>query len=120
MLATVEAPAAARRFVRATLDAWGCVGASEEVREDLVLVVSELVSEATRYPLAMHVEVRLTRRAGRVELIVDDACPEPPGCADALTPAATLVRSLLEGCAEHWDWSAGAATGRSVRASLRF
>ncbi|RKS77553.1 histidine kinase-like protein [Motilibacter peucedani] len=115
LLATVEAPAQTRRFVADILGAWGVAA---DVRDDVVLVVSELVSEAARYPLAVHVEVRLTRRAGRIELAVSDLCPEPPSCADARPGTASLVRAVLDGCSEHWDWSLSAPAGRTVRASI--
>ena len=115
MLATVEAPARSRRFVEEVLVAWGC---AQDVRYDLVLVVSELVSEATRYPLAADVEVRLVRRHGRIELSVIDQCPQPPSCADGRSGTSLLVRGLLESCTEHWDWSVEAPAGRTVRASV--
>ena len=111
--ATVEAPAQARRFVGEVLGSWGC---DQETQDDLVLVVSELVSEATRYALAAHVEVQLTRRYGRLELAVSDACPEPPTCIDERSGAASLVRAVLDSCSEHWDWSVAAPAGRTVRA----
>lgn len=113
LLATVEAPAQGRRFVATILDSWDC---SSDLRDDLVLVVSELVSEAARYPLAVSVEIRLTRRRGRVELAVSDVCPEPPSCADERTGSGSLVRTVLDSCSEHWDWSLAAPSGRTVRA----
>lgn len=111
VLATVEAPAQTRRFVGQVLQSWGCHATT---RDDLVLVVSELVSEAARYPLAVHVEVRLTRRHGRVELAVSDLCPEPPSCANQGSGEPSVVRAVLDSCSEHWDWSRTGPVGRTV------
>ena len=112
---TVHGPAQARRVVAECAERFGLA----EAGDDLVLVVSELGSEAARYPLAVHVQVVVTPRTGRLELVVEDACPEPPACGDGRTGAGALLRSLLDACTEHWDWSVAPSTGRTVRASVR-
>ena len=56
LLASLQAPAQARECVEAALTHWGY---DTRRRADVVLVVSELVSDAVRYPLAGHIDVRL-------------------------------------------------------------
>lgn len=65
--------AAARRFVAATLEAWGC----GEVVGPAVLVTSELVTNAWRHAGA-GCRLRLVRQATVVRIEVADAAPSPP------------------------------------------
>ncbi|RZS86809.1 hypothetical protein EV189_2225 [Motilibacter rhizosphaerae] len=113
LLATSEAPRQARHFVAAAVAEWQ---ADPALVDDVVLVVSELVSDAARYPLAVAVEITLAARAGRLELVVADSCPQPPLCADEQAGGGWLARSVLETCSEAWEWSTTPQDGRIVRA----
>jgi hypothetical protein len=112
--ATREAPGQARHFVATQLSAWGV---SDRKCDDVVLAVSELVSDAARYPMAVGVELELARRGDRLHLEVRDACPSPPLCADD-TAGGWLARVVLDRCSEHWDWATEPPVGRVVRASF--
>ncbi|NHC13741.1 ATP-binding protein [Motilibacter deserti] len=114
VLATLHAPAQARQRVDAALVEWGY---DARRRADVVLVVSELVSDAVRYPLAGHIDVRLDWHRGAVELTVTDACPAPPLCTEQRNGGGMLARVVLDECSARWSWSVS-PLGRTVSASF--
>jgi len=63
----------ARDFTRETLAAWGYQGA----HDDVVLAVSELVTNAVRHGRGLPV-LRLTSMTGGLRIEVADASPTPP------------------------------------------
>ena len=114
LLATVHAPAQARQRVDRALMEWGY---DARRRGDVVLVVSELVSDAVRYPLAGHIDVRLDWHRGAVELTVSDACPAAPLCTEQGSGGGMLARVVLDECSARWTWSVS-PLGRTVSASF--
>lgn len=78
--ATLEAPGAARRFVRETLERWGR-GASETELGDAELVVAELVSNAVRHARSRH-RVELSSGDSGLRIVVEDGDPTLPFAAN--------------------------------------
>lgn len=63
-----------RTLVKLRLAEWGLTGISE----DVVLIASELVTNATRYPPERKIRVRLARETGAVVLAVWDSSDARP------------------------------------------
>lgn len=102
---TTDSPAAARRFVTATLAAWQVDG----VREDACLIVSELVENAILHGHSA-AKVRLGLRRGKVTVAVRDASDTPPsrlapGSASTGGRGVFLVEAMSEawGTTPTWD-----------------
>jgi len=99
----VHAPAAARRFVFATLAQLGPVGATRS--DDVVLVVSELVTNSVRAG-AQAIDVDLVETEDRVELQVTDDAPGWPTVRhpDWEDPAGRGL-AIVEEVADEWHAS---------------
>ena len=112
-----DAPARGRHAVTAVLDEWGCEPGS---REDLLLVVSELVTNAVVHGAEpIRVTMVCARQRVRVE-VTDGACaasphgnPRPP--TDAETGRGLSVVTRL---AVAWGWRASPGRGKTVWAEL--
>jgi len=112
-----DAPARGRHAVTAVLDEWGCEPGS---REDLLLVVSELVTNAVVHG-AEPIRVTMVRAPERVRVEVTDGAaassphgnPRPP--ADAETGRGLSVVTRL---AVAWGWRASPGRGKTVWAEL--
>ena len=112
-----DAPARGRHAVTAVLDEWGCEPGS---REDLLLVVSELVTNAVVHG-AEPIRVTMVRAPERVRVEVTDGAaassphgnPRPP--TDAETGRGLSVVTRL---AVAWGWRASPGRGKTVWAEL--
>ena len=112
-----DAPARGPQAVNAVLDEWGCEPGS---REDLLLVVSELVTNAVVHG-AEPIRVTMVRAPERVRVEVTDGAaassphgnPRPP--ADAETGRGLSVVTRL---AVAWGWRASPGRGKTVWAEL--
>ena len=112
-----DAPARGRHAVTAVLDEWGCEPGN---REDLLLVVSELVTNAVVHG-AEPIRVTMVRVPERVRVEVTDGAaassphgnPRPP--ADAETGRGLSVVTRL---AVAWGWRASPGRGKTVWAEL--
>ena len=112
-----DAPARGRHAVTAVLDAWGCEPGS---REDLLLVVSELVTNAVVHG-AEPIRVTMVRAPQRIRVEVTDGAaaasphgnPRPP--TDAETGRGLSVVTRL---AVAWGWRASPGRGKTVWAEL--
>ena len=112
-----DAPARGRHAVTAVLDEWGCEPGN---REDLLLVVSELVTNAVVHG-AEPIRVTMVRAPERVRVEVTDGAaassphgnPRPP--ADAETGRGLSVVTRL---AVAWGWRASPGRGKTVWAEL--
>ena len=112
-----DAPSRGRHAVTAVLDEWGCEAG---IREDLLLVVSELVTNAVVHG-AEPIRVTMVRAAERVRVEVTDGAaaasphgnPRPP--TDAETGRGLSVVTRL---AVAWGWRASPGRGKTVWAEL--
>ena len=112
-----DAPARGRHAVTAVLDEWGC---EPGTREDLLLVVSELVTNAVVHG-AEPIRVTMVRAPERVRVEVTDGAaassphgnPRPP--TDAETGRGLSVVTRL---AVAWGWRASPGRGKTVWAEL--
>ena len=82
--ATPSAVGQARRFAAETSQSWAL---PDPLVENLVLVLSEIVSDAARYPMAVSVEVELARHRDSVELQVR--------AHGSYSPTVTLTQKVL-------------------------
>jgi anti-sigma regulatory factor (Ser/Thr protein kinase) len=112
-----DAPSRGRHAALAVLDAWGC---EPGTREDLLLVVSELVTNAVVHG-AEPIRVTMVRAPERVRVEVTDGAaaasphgnPRPP--TDAETGRGLSVVTRL---AVAWGWRASPGRGKTVWAEL--
>ena len=112
-----DAPSRGRHAVTAVLDEWGC---EPGTREDLLLVVSELVTNAVVHG-AEPIRVTMVRAPERVRVEVTDGAaaasphgnPRPP--TDAETGRGLSVVTRL---AVAWGWRASPGRGKTVWAEL--
>ena len=112
-----DAPSRGRHAVTAVLDEWGC---EPGAREDLLLVVSELVTNAVVHG-AEPIRVTMVRAPERVRVEVTDGAaassphgnPRPP--TDAETGRGLSVVTRL---AVAWGWRASPGRGKTVWAEL--
>jgi len=114
-----KAAAAARRFVRETLQAWAVTGATDEhgLVDDAVLLTSELVTNAVVHA-GTPVQVTCRLADGAVEIVVSDGhpgrlVPEAPE-REAVPSERTGGRGLLLPAALASAW--GVAYGRASKA----
>ncbi|MFF0226808.1 ATP-binding protein [Streptomyces sp. NPDC004629] len=110
--ATPASVGAARRAVRALLTSWGI---DDEVRDNAVLVTSELVTNAVNHSASERIACRLHSAAGRLRIEVEDqnraaALPAPrrPDPDDQSGRGLLLVEALSR------DWGV-TGTHRSAR-----
>lgn len=112
-----DAPSRGRHAVTEVLDAWGC---PPDVREDLLLVVSELVTNAVVHG-AEPIRVTMVRAEQRVRVEVTDGATEssprgnPRPSADAENGRGLSVVTRL---AVAWGWRASPGRGKTVWAEL--
>ncbi|MGW0822197.1 ATP-binding protein [Streptomyces sp. NPDC002845] len=103
----------ARRWARSRLAGSG-IGADEPVAETLILLVSELVTNAvvhTGCPAVLRLRVFGGGSAGngsagtvRLEVVDGSACPPAPRCAEGEDTDGRGL-ALVEGLADRWGWS---------------
>ena len=112
-----DAPSRGRQAATEVLDGWGCAPA---VREDLLLVVSELVTNAVVHG-AEPIVVTMVRAPERVRVEVTDGATEssphtnPRPRADAENGRGLSVVTRL---ALAWGWRATPGSGKTVWAEL--
>ncbi|NYI05041.1 ATP-binding protein [Allostreptomyces psammosilenae] len=115
-----HAPALARRHTRAVLTAWGV---TEEVTDDVVLIVSELVTNAVSHASvprgrreAFPVLLRLRRSDGHLAVEVWDPDARPPQEAREHSCSAEQGRGLtiVSATAERWSYCPVPGRGKVV------
>jgi anti-sigma regulatory factor (Ser/Thr protein kinase) len=112
-----DAPSRGRHAVTAVLDRWGC---EPDTREDLLLVVSELVTNAVVHG-AEPIRVTMVRAPQRVRVEVTDGAaassphgnPRPPKDAETGRGLSVVTRLALA-----WGWRASPGRGKTVWAEL--
>ena len=111
-----DAPARGRHAVTAVLTGWGC---AESVQEDLLLVVSELVTNAVVHG-AEPIVVTLVRAPERVRVEVTDGLSDASPHSHRAAPHAETGRglSVVTRLACAWGWRASPGRGKTVWAEL--
>jgi anti-sigma regulatory factor (Ser/Thr protein kinase) len=112
-----DAPSRGRHAVTEVLDGWGC---EPGTREDLLLVVSELVTNAVVHG-AEPIVVTMVRAPERVRVEVTDGAdrasphgnPRPPANAENGRGLAVVTRLAVA-----WGWRATPGSGKTVWAEL--
>ena len=112
-----DAPSRGRHAATAVLDSWGC---EPDTREDLLLVVSELVTNAVVHG-AEPIGSRWCARAERVRVEVTDGAagasphgnPRPPANAETGRGLSVVTRLAVA-----WGWRASPGSGKTVWAEL--
>ena len=112
-----DAPSRGRHAATAVLESWGC---GPDTREDLLLVVSELVTNAVVHG-AEPIRVTMVCSRGRVRVEVTDGAagvsphgnPRPPTSAEAGRGLSVVTRLALA-----WGWRASPGAGKTVWAEL--
>jgi anti-sigma regulatory factor (Ser/Thr protein kinase) len=112
-----DAPSRGRHAVTEVLDRWGC---EPDAREDLLLVVSELVTNAVVHG-AEPIRVTMVRAAQRVRVEVTDGAagasphgnPRPPRDAETGRGLSVVTRLAVA-----WGWRASPESGKTVWAEL--
>ncbi|HEY6749579.1 MAG TPA: ATP-binding protein [Mycobacteriales bacterium] len=112
-----DAPLRGRHAVTEVLDGWGCESGT---REDLLLVVSELVTNAVVHG-AEPIVVTMVRAPERVRVEVTDGAdrssphgnPRPPADAENGRGLAVVTRLAVA-----WGWRATPGSGKTVWAEL--
>ena len=108
-----DAPSRGRHAVTEVLDGWGC---EPGTREDLLLVVSELVTNAVVHG-AEPIVVTMVRAAERVRVEVTDGAagssphgnPRPPKNAETGRGLSVVTRLAVA-----WGWRATPGSGKTV------
>jgi anti-sigma regulatory factor (Ser/Thr protein kinase) len=111
-----DAPSRGRHAVTEVLEGWGCRGAA---REDLLLVVSELVTNAVLHG-AEPIVVTVVRTPDRVRVEVTDGAPDASPHSNRVRPDAETGRglSVVTRLAAAWGWRATPGRGKTVWAEL--
>ena len=112
-----DAPSRGRHAVTEVLDGWGCEAST---REDLLLVVSELVTNAVVHG-AEPIVVTMVRASERVRVEVTDGAdessphgnPRPPTDAENGRGLSVVTRLAVA-----WGWRASPGHGKTVWAEL--
>jgi anti-sigma regulatory factor (Ser/Thr protein kinase) len=112
-----DAPSRGRHAVTAVLDEWGC---EPGAREDLLLVVSELVTNAVVHG-GEPIRVTMVRAPERVRVEVTDGAaaasphgnPRPPRDAETGRGLSVVTRLAVA-----WGWRASPGRGKTVWAEL--
>lgn len=99
MLASNAAPGLARTLAKARLYKWGYMSISD----DVFLVASELITNATNATPGREIKFQLSRDLGEVLVAVWDSSPNLPGSSPSTTP--TL--ETLDLSPDHWDDNGG-------------
>jgi anti-sigma regulatory factor (Ser/Thr protein kinase) len=112
-----DAPARGRHAVTAVLDGWGC---APDTREDLLLVVSELVTNAVVHG-AEPIRVTMVRAPARIRVEVTDGAPDAPPRSDR-RPGADAENgrglAVVTRLAVAWGWRNTPGAGKTVWAEL--
>lgn len=111
-----DAPARGRHAAEGVLSDWGCEGPA---REDLLLVVSELVTNAVLHG-AEPIVVTLVRDSERVRVEVTDADPDSSPYSSRVTKESVAGRglSVVTRLAAAWGWRADPGARKTVWAEL--
>jgi anti-sigma regulatory factor (Ser/Thr protein kinase) len=112
-----DAPSRGRHAATEVLDRWGC---EADTREDLLLVVSELVTNAVVHG-AEPIRVTMVRAPERVRIEVTDGAagasphgnPRPPRNAETGRGLSVVTRLAVA-----WGWRAAPGRGKTVWAEL--
>ncbi|MEN3263608.1 ATP-binding protein [Pseudonocardia sp.] len=111
-----DAPSRGRHAAERVLTAWGC---EDPAREDLLLVVSELVTNAVLHG-AEPIVVTLVRDFERVRVEVTDAAPDASPYSSRVAKESVAGRglSVVTRLAAAWGWRADPGTRKTVWAEL--
>ena len=111
-----DAPARGRHAVTEVLAGWGC---AKSVQEDLLLVVSELVTNAVVHG-AEPIVVTLMRAPERVRVEVTDGLSDASPHNSRAAPDAETGRglSVVTRVACAWGWRASPGRGKTVWAEV--
>jgi anti-sigma regulatory factor (Ser/Thr protein kinase) len=111
-----DAPARGRHAVTEVLAGWGC---AESAQEDLLLVVSELVTNAVVHG-AEPIVVTVMRAAERVRVEVTDGLSDASPHNNRAAPDAETGRglSVVTRLACAWGWRASPGRGKTVWAEV--
>jgi anti-sigma regulatory factor (Ser/Thr protein kinase) len=116
LAAVPESVKAARDFALRVLGTWGLTGIREEVR----LVVSELVTNALRYSAGYAagnspIRLSLLRTGGRLTCAVTDPCDQIPVHREAGSAAQSgRGLHLVEAFSDSWSWAPLSSRGKVV------
>lgn len=118
--ASPEAPGAARRRVRDTIDAWN-IPADADAADTAVLIVSELVTNALLHADGGIVTLAIRCTGGQLRVDVYDGSPEPPVVEESepgqlADGGRGLV--LVAALAGTWGWYRTPGGGKAVHASI--
>jgi anti-sigma regulatory factor (Ser/Thr protein kinase) len=113
-----DAPARGRHAVTEVLAGWGC---AESAQEDLLLVVSELVTNAVVHG-AEPIVVTVMRGPERVRVEVTDGLSDASPHNNLAAPDAETGRglSVVTRLACAWGWRASPGRGKTVWAEVSF
>lgn len=111
-----DAPARSRHAVTEVLAGWGC---AESAQEDLLLVVSELVTNAVVHG-AEPIVVTVVRAPERVRVEVTDGLADASPHTNRAAPDAETGRglSVVTRLASAWGWRASPGRGKTVWAEV--
>ena len=111
-----DAPARGRHAVTAVLDSWGC---DSDTRDNLLLVVSELVTNAVVHG-AEPIVVTLVRAPERIRVEVTDGADGSSPHTNRAAADAENGRGLgvVTRLATAWGWRASPGRGKTVWAEL--
>ncbi|HEU4348930.1 MAG TPA: ATP-binding protein [Actinoplanes sp.] len=111
-----DAPARGRRAVSEVLAGWGCAASAQE---DLLLVVSELVTNAVLHG-AEPIVVTVVRAPERVRVEVTDGRSDASPHNNRAAPHAETGRglSVVTRLACAWGWRASPGRGKTVWAEV--
>lgn len=111
-----DAPSRGRHAVQEVLAGWGCV---DPARADLLLVVSELVTNAVLHG-AEPIVVTLVLEPDRVRVEVTDAAPDASPYSSRVTKESVNGRGLgvVTRLAAAWGWRADPGSRKTVWAEL--
>lgn len=111
-----DAPARGRHAVTAVLDSWGC---DTDTRDNLLLVVSELVTNAVVHG-AEPIVVTMVRAPERIRVEVTDGADDSSPHTNRAAADAENGRglSVVTRLATAWGWRASPGHGKTVWAEL--
>ena len=111
-----DAPARSRHAVTEVLTGWGC---AESAQDDLLLVVSELVTNAVVHG-AEPIVVTVVHASERVRVEVTDGLSDASPHTNRAAPDAETGRglSVVTRLASAWGWRASPGHGKTVWAEV--